>query len=148
MQYLKSMSESVCIIYKQWRTSCILSNRCSTIWVLSIFIQTSDITWWIAVWVSCQLIYHFGPDKNIPRTIGWVAMKFCTDSYDPQRLNYKDFGDPLVLASPWTWYFCFFLRYLDSYTMDRLDICHRVHCDDFGAPLTSNLAPSPVQTFN
>ena len=35
--------------------------------------------------------------------IGWIAMKFCTDSHHPQKIILTDFGDPHTFpeASPW-----------------------------------------------
>ncbi len=30
---------------------------------------------------------------EILTTTGWIAMKFCTDIYGPQRMNPTDFGD-------------------------------------------------------
>lgn len=40
--------------------------------------------------------------QNISATIGWIAMKCCTDIRGPQRMNPNVFGDPLTfhLAPP------------------------------------------------
>ncbi len=48
---------------------------------------------------ACQSV---GPPRNISTTIGWINMKFCTNIHGPQKMNPKNFGDPLTfpLAPP------------------------------------------------
>lgn len=38
----------------------------------------------------------FGPDRNIPTTTGWIAMKCCTGIHSPQRKSPTDVGNPLT----------------------------------------------------
>lgn len=28
--------------------------------------------------------------------MGWIDMKFCSDIYEPQKMNLTDFGDPVT----------------------------------------------------
>lgn len=43
---------------------------------------------------SIQSAHHFGPDRHIPTTTGWIAVKFFTDIHGPRRMNLKDFSYP------------------------------------------------------
>lgn len=35
-----------------------------------------------------QLVHHFGRDRNIPTTIGWIAIQLWEDVHVPYRMNY------------------------------------------------------------
>lgn len=42
------------------------------------------------------LVHHFDSDVNISTMIKCIAMKFCRDFDDPQRMRLADFDDPLM----------------------------------------------------
>lgn len=46
----------------------------------------------------CRLIHHVAQDRNISTTVGLIALKFCADVTDPQRMNPTDFGNPLSFS--------------------------------------------------
>ncbi len=56
----------------------------------------ASIGFWRASRDGNGSVHHFGPDWNTSTTTGWIAIKFCTDSWSPQRVNPSDFGDPLT----------------------------------------------------
>ncbi len=41
------------------------------------------------------MLHRFCPHSNISATKRWIAMKFCTDIHDPQRMYHNDFVDPM-----------------------------------------------------
>ncbi len=61
----------------------------------------SFLCYWCGSWVSTSvlLVDHFDPDGNISTTNGRFAMKLCTDIHGPQRINPKDFSDPLTFSA-------------------------------------------------
>ncbi len=37
-------------------------------------------------------VQYFGPEGNISTNVGWIAIRFSTDIYGPQRMKPNEFG--------------------------------------------------------
>ncbi len=78
--------------------------------------------------------------------IGWIAMKYCTESHDPQKTNPTDIGDPLMPPAGWQTNVFTFLKW-NAIKFYRHS-CPLHYELNFGDPLTSHLAPPPGQHFS
>ncbi len=66
------------------------------------------------------------PDWNMSTTTWWIAVKFCTDIYSPQRKKPNDFGDTLLLLHhQQVKVFTYTEKYLNIYLMDCHQLLHR-----------------------
>ncbi len=77
-----------------------------------------------------QSVHHFGVDINMSTIIGWIVMKFQTNTQAPLKMNPTDFGDHLTfpLAPPAGQNLSFSVKYLKNYWMDCHEIGIRQSC--------------------
>ncbi len=73
-----------------------------------------------------QSVHHFSSDWNVSTTIGWIAIKVCTDIHGSQTMNPNDFDDPLTfpLVPPWGWRLWFWVKCLDNCWMNYIIYHH------------------------
>lgn len=59
--------------------------------------------------------------KYLSNYTGWIDLTSVTDMYSPHRMNPTDCGGPLtfLLAPPTGCHFWLFVKYLNSYFMDK-----------------------------
>lgn len=95
-------------------------------------------------------VHHFGPERNISTTTGWIVMIFCADIHVNQRRNPNDFGDTLTFPPGPIKRFTFLFLNETSADIHRATGLNPIDVGDFSCSAAgrSKLSLIPVKYLN